>query len=285
MESEPNCLCAAGKRSAFTLIELLVVIAIIAVLIALLLPAIQKVRESASRLQCQNNLKQIGLAIHIYNDVVKVLPPAGRDGPVVNANKGDTRNEWSWHYHILPYIEQQNLYADSDDTAVCKTAVPIYFCPTRRSPKVYSNGSRSDYAGNGGTDMAGDGLDGTMIRTNAGSLNLVHISDGTSNTLLAGEKQIHRNYLGNTGGDNEPVFNPGWDQDIVRFGGVAPEEDDLHPASSSHWSNKFGSSHFGGFNAVLSDGSVRLIRHTVDPEVFRRACLTRDGLVVNTDEF
>lgn len=273
-----------NKRKGFTLIELLVVIAIIAVLIALLVPAVQKVREAASRTQCINNLKQIGVAVHNYHDVRKMLPPAGRDGPSVTCCKGDTRKEWSWRFQILPYLEQDALFQTSDDVAVAKTAVPVYHCPTRRIPTVYSNGARADYAANGGSSMSSSGLDGVFVRTYYGSKTLLHISDGTSNTLMVGEKQVHPSFQGNTGGDNEPWNNAGWDEDIVRFGNVAPEPDALHPASSSHWSSKFGSMHDGVFNAVLCDGSVRSISFSVNAEQFRRFCVSNDGLTVNIND-
>src|SRR5262245_983744 len=127
-----------GQRGGFTLIELLVVIAIIAILIGLLVPAVQQVREAAARIQCANNLKQLGLAVHNYHGTYKRFPPAalGGDGEV------------SWAVLLFPYIEQDPLYRQWNLTlrytyyrhpaSVVGAQVSIYYCPSRRSPPQLS---------------------------------------------------------------------------------------------------------------------------------------------------
>src|SRR5262245_22393651 len=122
-------------RRAFTLVELLVVIAIIGVLVALLLPAVQAAREAARRMRCSNNLKQLSLGLHNYEDVHKTLPPAG-----INTN------QMSWLVLVLPYIEQTNLYdrfnfnagawnANNRITIVKRVKIPIINCPSLSTPR------------------------------------------------------------------------------------------------------------------------------------------------------
>ena len=300
------------RRRGFTLIELLVVIAIIAILIALLLPAVQQAREAARRSQCLNNLKQIGLAFHNFQDAKGQLPTGARDGSGSSfacCNAKDVHG-WAWLYHILPYMEQSNVYVlgkeDTSDAsvysasnlAVAQQAIPGYNCPTRRAPTTYggSNVYRYDYAGNAGerntkNGTGGDGSDGSktgvLIKTDVNELIVERIRDGSSNTLMIGEKAMHPDFLGNNGGDNENWNNAGWDEDVVRWGGNVdgsgvqtpnlPIPDIQVKAASNYWPNQFGSSHSGGVNFCLADGSCRLVNFQVDGETFRRLSLRQDG--------
>lgn len=193
---------SADRRHGFTLIELLVVIAIIAVLIGLLLPAVQKVREAAARAKCQNNLKQIGLALHNFENSNGRFPPAGIYPRATAAN-----DSWSHLTRILPYIEQGNTYKQVDFTLaanvqdeVTRQRIAIYLCPSEiqdeMKPATSTTGPGainrypSDYAANLGTWMVwdpntGQGGDGAITYTSDtnGGNKVGDFPDGLSNTV------------------------------------------------------------------------------------------------------
>ncbi len=296
---------SAPGRRAFTLVELLVVIAIIAVLIGLLLPAVQKVREAASRLRCANNLRQLGLGFHAYHDVLGRLPQGGKnacdqpyandavaakcqnpppDDPTWGCCSPWDRTEWSWTWQILPYVEQQAVYNSPRNSVAYRSVVKTYYCPSRREPRLFNNEAKVDYVG-----CAGTGGNGMLSRTGTPYVRLVgDVPDGLSNTIMLGEKQLNVARLGLTYDDNEPAVAPGWDTEIYRLGASPPDHDRNH---ASCWgddpnaaSSLFGSSHPTAVNVCLGDGSIRSVRYSVSRSVFQRACVRNDGLDYAPDD-
>jgi prepilin-type processing-associated H-X9-DG protein len=281
------------------LIELLVVIAIIAVLIGLLLPAVQKVREAAARAQCENNLKQMGLALHNFHDTYNGFPYAGSDGPTQSCCNGTNRDAWTWAYWITPFIEEANVFNITSDSTVGKTPTKIYYCPTRRAPGLYNGVAHTDYAGNAGSSNSGStyGRDGFFVRQYASPgastytltsppdvprKRIADMTDGTSNVPAIGEKQLSPTGWGHEGGDNEPWNNPGWDEDVLRSGEALPASDMSEVKyPPTYWSTQFGSSHPGGFNMVMGDGSVRFIAYLSDETLWKNFCVVNDGNVAD----
>ena len=223
----------AKRREGFTLIELLVVIAIIAILIGLLLPAVQKVREAASRMSCSNNLKQLGIALHSYHDANSHFPVG--TGPDLNAN-GTVQASWGscWKVFILPYIEQGPLYSSlpqpfanssgyNNNAFVSHYAnitIKTYRCPSSPLPAIQNTAQGipemfTSYVGISGS--AGNAQpDPTASSGNAGicagsgilfpnsQVTFTSITDGTSNTLMVGEQSNHM-----LDANNQPILG-GW---------------------------------------------------------------------------
>ena len=278
------------------------VIAIIAVLIGLLLPAVQKVREAANRTRCQNNLKQMGLAFHNHSDAHRFLPGGGYQHDVLRTWADVARTvpaiapqqQWGWAYQILPYIEQSDLWrtpftipgqaVGSGEAFVLETPVKLYFCPSRREPTVLTRneGKRAlmDYAANGGTYAATDdwhdAKNGVMLRTTfRKTLQLSDITDGTANTLLIAEKNLNRFLLNDASfpygyqvGDDNSGYAIGYDWDNIRWANLPPKSDryDTSPANSASAATYFGSAHALGMMGVMCDGSVRVIRYEVNSQ-------------------
>ena len=210
------------RKNGFTLIELLVVIAIIAILISLLLPAVQQAREAARRSQCKNNLKQIGLALHNYHDTHSVFPPGaiairftGVAVAPTDAEPGRTAvaGGWAWSVFVLPFLEQSTLYqalnpngnnfpAAPDQNT--RTILSVFQCPTEASPAIHTatamggNGSndghaRSSYPAVAGSGANADYANKTGFETRGilwynSKTSLRDVTDGTSNTMIVAER-------------------------------------------------------------------------------------------------
>lgn len=295
-------------HSGFTLIELLVVIAIIAILIGLLLPAVQKVREASARSQCANNLKQMGLAAHNHHDTHGILPSGGTgwtDAIPYYLSAGNpvagSGQKSGWGFQILPYIEQTAVWkggggatiADCQRNAI-SAVIKTYFCPSRRAPAAlpavndwygangpggnYPHGP-TDYASSHNTTATMDGKHGAISYGYRG-LKLIDIKDGTSNTLMFGEKRMNTRFIGTYQSDDNEGYTSGWDHDATRNTSAPPKADWTDPVLN-HGENLFGSSHSGGANFSLADGSIRFITYSITQANFYAMGTAANGEVVS----
>lgn len=337
------------KNKGFTLIELLVVIAIIAILIGLLLPAVQKVREAAARMQCSNNLKQLGLALHTHHSTFSRLPPGGANDQAPFGVDPPSSQRWgsSWMVYILPYIEMDNIYKNwqftgqsgafnaNNNALASNVEIKTFFCPSSPMPHFKAtnqgaaNASLSNYVGVSGAvpglipgytetrfnDLPCGGrisAGGAMIPN--GQLKLSDISDGTATTIAItensnfivdnnGKQQDWRStqpwgwYLGvkspgippnfdNGGGDNrEPGLTTirytinnkpaaGWVNDVTNTGvGIGG-----YTANCTGANIPISSTHTGGVNIVLCDGSVRFLKEETTLAILAQLATRDDGV-------
>lgn len=302
-------------RTGFTLVELLVVIAIIGILIGMLLPAVQMVRESARRVSCVNNLKQLGLAIQSYEGVQEQIPPARAADRFL-----------TWPIYLTPFLEMQNFqdrlqldrpYVDQDPE-ILQTAMPMMLCPSRRAGNQISLrevdgepvGAVGDYAGNAGTsqyfpyddwanfDVPVDGVinsgfeqfnpivGGKLTRGAKSRYKFRDVSDGLSNTVFLGEKAVNEDYLQQPGGWGDGcIYNGNEPGTFMRLGGYG-----FLLASTRNFGAPgpgaipvWGSAHPQVVNFVFGDGHVTNLSISTDEETLRRLCSRNDGLVVESN--
>jgi prepilin-type N-terminal cleavage/methylation domain-containing protein/prepilin-type processing-associated H-X9-DG protein len=297
------------RRAGFTLIELLVVIAIIAILIALLLPAVQKVREAAARVKCQNNLHNVALACHNFHDARGHFPLA-----VESFDPANRHYYWSWMTQILPYVEQDNLYAQADAYARTQPNpfaaggnpalgqfLPVWACPSDSrqliTALVFGPGYTVNVGFTGVLGVNGTGKgknDGVICNTR---VTMVAVSDGTSNTLMLGERPPSKNLRfgwwfagagyrdGLTGPFQDGTGDVTLGADDVNY----PTAMSRYPANATNGvamacpANKyqlqpgnladdcdqchFWSLHSGGANFGFADGSVRFLTYAVSSQM------------------
>ena len=293
---------------AFTLVELLVVIAIIGILIALLLPAVQAAREAARRSQCSNNLKQLGLALHNYHDVMRVFPAGWYRKSAAAAD--EKIPGWAWGSMLLPHLEQGAVYdqlavSSGIDCPVAPATVPspphptqtplaAFHCPSARDPNVLSNRgnygksnycpvlgtvANNLYLGKASTTLAA--ADGCFFASS--STGIRDIVDGTSNVIAIGEKYQGRytetsiDYAGAVWVGLNPAV--GWGAAAGVLNGTTDRK--INGTNV----NAYCSPHPGGMMSVFCDGSVHFIAETIDGTALEILAKKASGLPLPSNSF
>jgi prepilin-type processing-associated H-X9-DG protein/prepilin-type N-terminal cleavage/methylation domain-containing protein len=290
-------------RSAFTLIELIVVTFIVGVLVGLLLPAVQKVREAANRMSCQNNLRQIGLALHNYHDAFGAFPAGYAASGIYVDGATDTVPGWGWSAFILPYLEQSNVYQQLNltqpiaNSPAIQTVLKVYLCPSDTPPTSpfmvgdafgdpLALAAPSSYAACAGgdetavTDFIGLGVFYRNSRTRLGD-----IRDGASETILVGDRAWSNANGIWAGAINNGIVVRG---PLNRCPGTstapAPTLVVVHAnlinttTDTDGGLDDFSSNHQGGANLLFADGSVHFIREV--PSHLPDGGYTPDGLIL-----
>lgn len=287
-------------RKGFTLVELLVVIAIIGILVGLLLPAVQAAREAARRMQCSNNLKQIGLAMHNYESAFNRFPPGWLSKPGVTNAAGNNYSLWGWGALILPYIEQQNVHTQLSVgnvhlhvavtqpalLSLLETPIETYRCPSDVGPELNVN-RRNFPFGNGPNALATSNYVAAAAshNLNAKTTNQTRgmfeedtrvrhgdLTDGTSNTIMVGERrwQVKRtNGNLNTVGAGviwgiERRNAVGMRADVAACG-RSKLNNNAPNEGGTNWARRgFSSQHAAGAQFVFADGSVHFVAETIE---------------------